>query len=78
MDLGVYTGTLVSALRRLEQDYATGGEQSRVTLASGSGDNLQVAVSSSSYSGLGDIVLNWNLETESDPPPPTTTTRAGP
>ena len=30
--LGVYTGTMVSALRRLEQDFAIDGRQSRVTL----------------------------------------------
>ena len=67
MDLGVYTGTLVSALRRLEQDYATGGEQSRVTLAVAAGITYKLRVSSSG--GVGDIVLNWSLETASDPPP---------
>ena len=69
MSLGVYTGTLVSALRRLEQDFAHGEEQSRVTLAVAAGITYMLRVSSSSYRGLGDIVLNWNLETASDPPP---------
>ena len=70
MDLGVYTGTRVSALRRLERDYAYGEQQSRVTLAVAAGITYKLRVSSSSYRGLGDIVLNWNLETASDPPPP--------
>ena len=70
MDLGVYTGTIVSALRSLEQDYAYGGEQSRVTLAVAAGITYKLRVSSYSYRGWGDIVLNWNLEAASDPPPP--------
>ena len=68
-NLGVYTGTLVSALRRLEQDYATGGEQSRVTLGVAAGITYKLRVSNYGYGGSGDIVLNWNLETASDPPP---------
>ena len=68
-NLGVYTGTLVSALRQLEQDYATGGEQSRVTLGVAAGITYKLRVSGYGYRGSGDIVLNWNLETTSDPPP---------
>ena len=66
-NLGVYTGTLVSALRQLEQDHATRGEQSRVTLGVAAGITYKLRVSGDR--GSGDIVLNWNLETTSGPPP---------
>ena len=66
--LGVYTGTMVSALRRLEQDFASDEQQSRVTpqVAAGTTYKLRVA---SFYAGPGNIVLNWNLETATDPAP---------
>ena len=67
--LGVYTGTMVSALRELEQDSASDERQSRVTLQVAAGITYKLRVASY-YAGPGDIVLNWNLETASDPAPP--------
>ena len=66
--LGVYTGTMVSALRRLEQDFAIDERQSRVTLQVAAGTTYKLRVAS--YAGRpGNIVLNWNLETATDPAP---------
>ena len=66
--LGVYTGTMVSALRRLEQDFASDEQQSRVTLQVAAGTTYKLRVASF-YAGSGNVVLNWNLETATDPAP---------
>ena len=71
--LGVYTGTRVNALRKLAENDDAVGLQSRVILdvTAGTVYRLRVAgFSDSSGTARGNIVLNWNLETEAPPLPP--------